>query len=276
MLRTLRQLDLIFRPWPIRPLPMAVFLSLFQLLVNFAIVIAIARAKGVFVQPQELIATLPSLVLGFGLALITLWCLKQLSQLKPKFTGFIYLIAPICFGLAMALARRLSTNDYTPDYWRDPMSLVRIFGISALLFLTVHITLGVTNLKLEEQVRSAQAAQASLEIQRGRLISAQEDVRRQIADYLHDKLQSDLVLLGIQMQKSVEKLGPQQRSIAQAYIDEIERIRQFDVRNVSRQLVPELSGLSLRPALDDLITRYSKAFRVNLTLSETGSLSETQ
>ncbi len=276
MLETLRQIDKIFRPWPIRPLPMAVFLTLFQLLVNFAVLIAIARAQGQFVTPEALLATLPSLVLAFGFALLSLWGLKVLGQRKPRFTSLIYFIAPFLFGLAMAAARKLSTNDYTPDYWRDPSSLVRVFGISILLFLTVHVTLGVTSLRLQEQVRQAQVAKATLEIQRGKLISAQEDVRRQIADFLHDKLQSDLVLLGMQMQRSVEKLGAEERSIAQAYIDEIERIRQFDVRNVARQLVPELSGLSLKPALDDLFSRYAKVFKVSLSIVETGELSATE
>lgn len=272
MLEAFRQLDKLFRPWPIRPLPMAVFLTLFQLLVNFAVVIAIARAQGQFVTPAELLATLPSLVLAFVFALLSLWGLKKLQQLRPQFSWLIYLMAPFVFGTAMAAARKLATNDFTPDYWRDPSSLVRVFAVSILLFLTVHVTLGVTSLRLEEQVRQAQAAKASLEIQRGKLISAQEDVRRQIADFLHDKLQSDLVLLGMQMQRSVEKLGEQERSIAQAYIDEIERIRQFDVRNVSRQLVPELDGLSLKPALDDLFSRYSKVFKVSLAIFETGEL----
>ncbi len=267
-----RSIDLVFRAWPIRPLPMSVFLTLFQILVNFATVIAIARAAGRFAQPIQLIATVPSILIAFVLALSTLFGLKKLGERFPKYVNRFYLLGAVVFGLAMALARKVSINDYTPDYWRDPASLVRIFAISVLLYLTVHITLGVSSLRLAEQVSAAQAAKASLEIQRGKLISAQEDVRRQIADFLHDRLQSDLVLLGMQMQKSVEKLGEQERSIAQAYIDEIERIRQFDVRNVSRQLVPELDGPSLRPALDDLFSRYRKAIKISLQLSEKGSL----
>lgn len=267
-----RNIDLVFRSWPLRPLPMAVFLTLFQILVNFATVIAIARAAGQFAQPIQIIATVPSIVIAFALALSTLFGLKKLGERFPKFLSLIYLMGAVAFGLAMALARKISINEYTPDFWRDPASLARIFAISVLLYFTVHITLGVSSLRLAEQVSAAQAAKASLEIQRGKLISAQEDVRRQIADFLHDRLQSDLVLLGMQMQKSVEKLGDQERSIAQAYIDEIERIRQFDVRNVSRQLVPELDGPSLRPALDDLISRYRKAINISLQLSEHGSL----
>lgn len=272
----LRNIDLVFRAWPLRPLPMSVFLTLFQILVNFAIVIALARAEGKFVEPIQLLATVPSIVMGLLLALSILFGLKKLGEQFPKYSNRIYLAGAFVFGVAMALARRLAINEYTPEYWRDPASWVRIFAISVLLYFTVHITLGVSSLRLAEQASAAQAAKASLEIQRGKLISAQEEVRRQIADFLHDRLQSDLVLLGIQMQKSVEKLGEQERAIAQAYIDEIERIRQFDVRNVSRQLVPELDGPSLRPALDDLFSRYRKAIKISLQLSEQGNLKNSE
>ena len=269
------QFRLILKPWPIRTIPLAVFITLFQVLVNFAIVIATARASGRWVQPIQILSTVPSILLGLFFGIAVLWTLRTISHWKPKYAAVIYWLGSLVFGFSMGFARFLAINDYTPEYWKDPASWVRIFVVSILLYLTVHISLGVASMKLQQQVNAAEAARTSLEIQRGKLISAQEDVRRQIADFLHDRLQSDLVLLGMQMQRSVEKLGEQERSIAQAYIDEIERIRQFDVRNVAKQLVPELDGPSFRPALDDLIGRYSKAISITATVQEQGGLART-
>lgn len=276
MRKSLEKIELLFRAWPIRPLPLAILLTLFQILVNFAIVIATARAVGRTLTPIMLIATLPSIALGFILSFSVLWSLKKLSEYKKSLKGISYWLGAILFGLAMALARFLAINDFTPEYWKEPISAVRIFVITALFYLTVHITLGVSSLRLEEQKNAAESAKASLEIQRGKLISAQEDVRRQIADFLHDRLQSDLVLLGMQMQKSSEKLNTEEKAIAHAYINEIERIRQFDVRSVSKQLAPELQGPSMRPALEDLADSYSKVMKIELGLKETGNLSKNQ
>lgn len=276
MRKSLGKIELVFRHWPIRPLPLAVLLTLFQILVNFAIVVATARAAGRTLTPILLIATFPSIGVGFLLSFSVLSLLKKLSEIRPSLTVASYWFGAILFGLAMALARYLAINEFTPEYWREPVSGVRIFVVTALLYLTVHITLGVSSLRLEEQKNAAETARASLEVQRGKLISAQEDVRRQIADFLHDRLQSDLVLLGMQMQKSSEKLDPEDKAVAQAYIDEIERIRQFDVRSVSKQLAPELQGPSLRPALEDLVDCYSKVMRIELALEESGRLTQNQ
>lgn len=268
----MRQMFDLFKPWPIRPLPLAVLLSLFQLLVNSAIVIATSRAQGRYATLQEIVVTIPSVVLGFIFAFCSLWFVRWLGEILPGIKPLLYWLGALLFGVSLASARVLSINDLTPDFWRDPASWWRIFGAAILVYLTVHISLGVSNKKLSEQVELAKAAKTALEIQRSRLITAQEQVRRQIADFLHDRLQSDLVLLGIQMQRSVENLGEEEKGIAKAYIDEIERIRQFDVRSVSRQLSPELDGPSLKPAFEELLARYRKGFAIELALEESGTL----
>lgn len=268
-------LKLVFTTWPIRPWPLVVVLTLFQVLVNFAIVIATARAIGRRPTPLEIYATMPALAYGIIFGLAVLFSVRKLSALKPRWSSVIYWLGAVLFGVSMGFARLLSLNDYSPEYWRDSNSFVRIFIATSILYLTVHISLGVSSLKLAEQAKAAELARASLEIQRGKLISAQEDVRRQIADFLHDRLQSDLVLLGMQMQRFTEKLGDQNRSVAQAYIDEIERIRQFDIRSVSKQLAPELSGISIKPALEDLAAPYSSVMKIELKIDEQGKLSQT-
>lgn len=264
---------LIFRAWPIRPLAMTVLLLIVQILVNLVIVSAAAREVGVWVTPERVFATLPSTVFSFAFSFVLLTSLRAVSDRFPKYFGLVYILGGPLFGLVIALARQLTINDETPEYWSDPQSSIKIFGVSMVTFYVVHATFGITNLRLADQVAAAEAAKKSLEVQRGRLISAQEDVRREIADFLHDRLQADLVLLGMQMQSSIEKLGEKEQAIARAYVEEIERIRQFDVRNISKQLAPELDGPSFKPVLEDLIGRYREAMRIELELTELGNVS---
>ena len=264
--------NLAFQSWPIRPMPTVIVLTIFQILVNFAVLAAAARAQGTTVKLIQLLVTGPSVLLGFIFGLVVLSIFKRLTEKFPQQRTALYWLGGAFFGAAMSMARILSISDLTPEYWKDPATAVRVFIGAAMLFLTVQVSLGVSNARLAEQVAVAEAAKASLEVQRGKLISAQEDVRRQIADFLHDRLQSDLVLLGIQMQRFIEKLSDKDRSVAQAYIEEIERIRQFDVRSVSKQLAPELTGPFLRPALEDLLSSYLNVIEVQLKLSEHGYL----
>lgn len=273
MTQRLGMMALIFRAWPIRPLAMSVLLIIAQLMVNLAIVSAAAREVGVWVTPERVFATIPSILFSFAFSFILLTALRVASDRLPKFLGLIYILSGPLFGFAIALARQLTLNDATPEYWSDPQSSIRIFSVTMVVFYVVHATFGITNLRLADQVATAEAAKKSLEVQRGRLISAQEDVRREIADFLHDRLQADLVLLGMQMQSSIEKLGEKEQAIARAYVEEIERIRQFDVRKISKQLAPELDGPSFRPVLEDLISRYREVMEIELLLTELGHTS---
>lgn len=266
------RLAVIFKPWPIRPLPVSILLTLFQLLLNSAIVISSARSQGRLASIRELWAVMPSVVLGFIFSILSLGLTQYLIGRFRRFEALLYWSGAVFFGVFLAFARYLAINDLTPAFWRDPVGWGRIFVVSILIFQIVHVSLGTANQRLAEQVARAEAATSALEIQRRRLITAGEDIRKQISDFLHDRLQSDLVLLGIQMKRSTEKLSAEQRSIAQAYIDEIERIRQFDVRDVSRQLAPELDGPSIRPPLEELLSRYEKVFPYQLSLIESGSM----
>lgn len=213
---------------------------------------------------------MPSVLGGLIFSFLVLTLIQYLIARFPRFETVLYWLGAALFGAVLATVRTFAVNDLTPAFWIDPVSWPRIFLVVILIYLIVHTSLGAANQKLAEQVHRAEAATTALEIQRRRLISAGEDVRRQIADFLHDRLQSDLVLLGIQMRRSTEKLDSEQRAVAQAYIDEIERIRQFEVRDVSRQLAPELDGQSLKPAIEDLLSRYRKIWPTSLVLEETG------
>lgn len=269
-----KRFRIIFSAWPIRPIAVAVLLALFQVLVNSATVIASAREQGQYAHIEDIFVTFPSIVLSLVFGVSLLWLIDSVSKKFTRIATVAYWIGGLLYGQTMALSRLLSINDQTPAFWADVSSWLRLSLVTAIFYFVVHITLGLSSYKLQEQVLVARAAKASLEVQRGKLITAQEEVRKQIADFLHDRLQSDLVVLGMQMQRSIENLGESEKSIALAYIDEIERIRQFDVRGISRQLAPELDGPSFRPAIEELVERYQKVFSVDLQITETGELNK--
>lgn len=273
---TSKRLDLrqVFKPWPIRPWPMMAVLTLFELMVNLAGFTPPVFSDGRWQRLDEFLATMPSVFFGIAFGLPMLLAAQMLTGKSQRFAGLIYWLTGPLLGLVIALSRTITITDLTPEVWNYPNASVRITVATSALFLIVHVSLGLSNVKFARQVKVAEAATQSLAIQRGRLISAQEDVRRQVADFLHDRLQSDLVLLGMQLQSFIANLNEHDRSVAQAYIDEIERIRQFEVRGVSKQLAPEFAGPYFTPALEDLISRYAKAIHIQLDVSEQGKLPE--
>jgi signal transduction histidine kinase len=272
MKRLIGKLGQVFSPWPIRPLPLAILVTVLALLTNSAVLLAVALSEKRVFRVSDVLPIIPTSVVGFFFALIALMTFRYLGQRYARFYGWFYWLGAVVFWLALPAARFLTQGENTPEYWSEPRLLVGSFVGLLALYLTYNVSAGMANQKLEKEIELVQAAKTALEAQRRRVISAGEDAQKQVADFLHDRLQSDLVLLGLQMQRSMDRFGPDGKPVAQAFIEEIERIRQFDVRNISKQLAPELDGPSLRPAVGDLLERYEKVLKTTIDIAETGQL----
>jgi signal transduction histidine kinase len=148
-----------------------------------------------------------------------------------------------------------------------PNQIAFAFVVFSISFFLQQV-IGVSTKRLREENGRANSALAELENQQQLLIKYQEHSRKELATYLHDGLQSNLVVLGLQMQQASNSLPKKYQGIGNSFIDEIERMRRTDVRSAIRQLSPELEGLSLRPALQELFKRYTKAVEIELELDD--------
>lgn len=276
MKRIQTRLGLIFRAWPIRPVPVATITTAFIVMVVSAVVVTLNEESGLGLQGQNLgwILSMFGLFFSMGLGVLSLGA--ALTKRLPRATALIYNFTGVSLGVVAVLVRMLIASDETPAYWNEPISQVRLFVIMLLLFYVLHISLGVASYRISQQAQAATAAKNELEVQRGKLIETQEQTRRQIADFLHDRLQSDLVVLGMQLNQLTESLDPAPKKIAKAFVDEIERIRQVDVRQASRALAPELDGPSVLPALNDLIKQYESVMKISLRLEQEHPIAKQQ
>lgn len=276
MKRIGKQFGLLFRPWPIRPLPVTTIATAFVVLLASAVVVSVNESTGLALRGQNAGWVLLLFVLYFALSFTVLQFAASATKKWPNYSAIVYHGAAILFSYVAVLARFLVTNEATPKYWQEPISQIRLFIVMMLIYYVLHLSIGIASHRISEEARQAKAAKEALEIQRGRLIVSQELTRRQIADFLHDRLQSNLVVLGMQLNRASESLDPEFKSVASAFVDEIERIRQFDVREASRALAPELDGPSLAPALNDLIRQYQSVIEVELLVDQQAPIEKQQ
>lgn len=276
MKRVLQTLELLVKPWPIRPLPVTTISTAFLFMVVSAVVVTLSEETGAGANGQNAswIFLMAVLCFGLGYAILSAgaWASVKFSRLGP----LLYTCTGIVFALSTIFVREILKSDSTPDYWNEPVSHIRLFLVVWLLYYILHVSLGVSSFRISEEARQAKEAKAALEVQRGRLIDSQEQTRKQISDFLHDRLQSDLVVLGIQINRASETMSPESKEIANAFIEEIERIRQIDVREASRALAPELDGPAIAPALNDLCRQYESVFEVKVKVEQTDKISKQQ
>jgi two-component system, NarL family, sensor histidine kinase FusK len=213
----------------------------------------------------------PSLLLFVSL-LVTLSALARVQRSSPRlFAIGFYMSLPVVSSIPVSF-RLFWAPTNPPVQWQAPRTLLVAFLFSLLLNWFIQTTLGSSELRLRRQVEQTKRALDEVELQRSRLVETQEQVRNQIAEYLHDNLQTRLVVLGLQMRNFIGTLPKSRTAVANSLLEELERIRGIDVRSAARVLRPELEAISLATALQQLVETYGEAMKVNLHLDKaTGS-----
>ena len=112
-----------------------------------------------------------------------------------------------------------------------------------------------------ELAREAEASSAALEAQR----EAEERIRREIAALLHGRIQNQLLSLVFQMgelEREWKEAPPEALAQLRAIRDNLDRVRDREVRIASHRLYPALLDMGLAAALHMLGERYLSYFAI--------------
>jgi signal transduction histidine kinase len=104
-----------------------------------------------------------------------------------------------------------------------------------------------------------------------RLVAVQESVRREMADYLHGYVQSKLLALSLSLgmcQKMLDQDPAHAYRMLERIQDELQRLQDEDLRQVSRELYPAIVKMGLVPAVRSLVSRFSDMMEIELTIDQ--------
>lgn len=151
------------------------------------------------------------------------------------------------------------------DYGASDLRLAEALGhCIALAFENVRLQADAQAALLQEQ-----AARRELQRTENRIITADERLRREIAELLHGAVQTRLLVAWHQLGQC-EQLIPDDPSAAQALLArvraEVDRIRDQEVRRASQALHPAIVRLGLVPAIRSLVERFESGFAVDLDI----------
>lgn len=119
-----------------------------------------------------------------------------------------------------------------------------------------------------ERLTKANDLVLKLEAERAELIQADEKLRRQTSQFLHDRVQSDLMVVSMKLKSISEHSSAEVNEVIDRAIERLEKTRARDLRNLIQILTPNLEAGSLRSALDALLEQYRGNMEVSLQISE--------
>jgi len=114
---------------------------------------------------------------------------------------------------------------------------------------------------------------AKLEIDRAELVKADEAIRDQASQFLHNRVQSDLMVAGIELKSIAKQSSAKISEMIDHTILRIEKTRSSDLKNLIQILTPNLESGTLSSALDVLLEQNRSNIDVSLKIdTETESL----
>jgi glucose-6-phosphate-specific signal transduction histidine kinase len=150
---------------------------------------------------------------------------------------------------------------------QDLLNQPRLIDSSVRTFVPVAVinaVIGTVFARIQKESDTAQEALQTVVAQRRLLLESEERVRGQVASFLPDRVQTDLVTIALRIRATMGQSPDVMTSELTSVITELERVRSKEVRMASRQLSPSLATVTLDTALRDLAESYRPAMKVSI------------
>lgn len=254
-------------PWPLRPLWQFVL---------FATVQAYGINEGLLIQRiPEAIAAENVIVLwggltrlGFSILLAVVvvaaqWGFYRLSMTRRRSQSFPLYVAMIVIGALVASG--VLTGFVVINGEDVPASILAGMTLHYLVLLVIiHTSIGVIGSRMSTSTAQAEDALAKLRAQERRFVASEERARRIAAEFLHDRVQADLLVIAIELRRVGESAPPELAAQIASITEVVESVRVLEVRDTSRLLSPLVQSTGLNSALHSLAQRWREALQVTV------------
>jgi signal transduction histidine kinase len=198
-----------------------------------------------------------------GLVVAVQWFIFRLTTMHRREQSVPAYIMMIVVG-ALVAAGTLSGVAYLGGNG-VPLSLSLVLVLHYLIFITIiQTSIGVIGSRMSTSAKQAEDALTKLNEQERRFVVSEERARRIAAEFLHDRVQADLLVIAMELRRVAED-APEDLARRIASITEgVETVRRSDVRDTSRSLSPMVQATGLASALTVLADRWAPAMRVSV------------
>ena len=141
-----------------------------------------------------------------------------------------------------------------------------IFIVSLVLVLFALALMHQAERKISDRLDLATKLVSKLVSEREGLIQSDERLRRQTSQFLHDRVQSDLMVVGMKLKSISGQSSPEVNEVIERAIHRLENTRASDLRNLIQILTPNLEAGTLQSALEILLEQYKAIMEVSVKI----------
>jgi len=220
------------------------------------------RAGGVII----LIALIPGSVFAVSAVLLQRYRFWSSSSL------LLYVLevttAMLALELYSPIVNPILKNMF--DYrYVAPISLsMNIFIATLILALCTLALMHRAERKIIERLEKVDDLVEQLKSDREELVNLDEAIRRQTSSFLHDRVQSDLMVVGMKL-KSIQGTATDEiNNVIDLAIVRLENTRSADLKNIIQVLSPNFEAGGLKSSIESLIKQYESSMAVLIQVDE--------
>lgn len=151
--------------------------------------------------------------------------------------------------------------ELSQPYWQT-------FLLNVGMLLIINAALNESQRAINEKLKAAEELAANLRARQQALVFSDEDIREQVAKFLHNRIQSDLMVSSLQLKAIAAESDFEQGSKLMDIVAKLEKVRSMDIRGLSQSLGPSLGSQDLGASLQALAEQYRGQMDVRVAAPE--------
>lgn len=183
---------------------------------------------------------------------------------------FLYILEIAFFHFLNLLYLPYIYSELTAHFGYAKESLFQLtptlFFVSLILVLIAIALMHQAERRVSDRLSAATDLVAKLELEREGLIHSDERLRRHTSQFLHDRVQSDLMVVGMTLKSISGQSSPEVNEAIEGAIHRLEKTRSADLRDLIQILTPNLEAGSLHSALVLLLEEYRNNMELSLQI----------
>jgi len=159
-------------------------------------------------------------------------------------------------------------ENYAYEF-RTPATASPAMFISSVFFFLLSLALIHTaERKILDRLARADKLVEQLKADREELVNLDEAIRRQTSSFLHDRVQSDLMIVAMKLKSIQGNASDEINEVVDLSITRLEKSRSSDLKNIIEVLSPNFEAGGLKSSIESLIKQYESNMAVLIQIDE--------
>lgn len=142
------------------------------------------------------------------------------------------------------------------------------FIISLIFILFALYVMHRAERSISDRLQQANLLVTQLKADREELVNLDEAIRSQTSTFLHDRVQSDLMVVGMKLKSIQGASSTEVNEVIDRAIARLEETRSADLKNLIQVLSPNFEAGGLKGSIESLVVQYESGMTVLIEIDE--------